>query len=99
MFRYGTHIPIQFHEIFEAANGGVYIDRGHSKDIKLLIGDRKFDASLRNIKRTNLDVDTLQVRYDNNNDLKDYLKKTIKCYISKLRVARVKSPRMLIQIY
>ena len=75
VFKYGTHIPMQFHKIFEAANGGVHIERGSSKEIKLLIDDKKFDASLRNIKRTNLDVDTLQVRYDNNSDLKEYLKK------------------------
>ena len=51
VFKYGTHIPMQFHIFFENANGGVHIDRGHSENIKLLIGDKKFDASLRNIKR------------------------------------------------
>ena len=90
---------MQFHKIFEAANGGVHIDRGHSEDIKLLIGDKKFDASLRNIKRTNLDVDTLQVRYDNNNDLKDYLKKqfslTYRITRSKGRLSKNVDPDLL----
>ena len=99
VFRHGTHIPMQLHKIFEAANDGVHIDRGHSEDIKLLIGDKIFDASLRNIKRTNLDVDTLQVRYDNNNDLKDYLKKqfslTYRITQSKGRLSKNVDPDLL----
>ena len=99
VFKYGTHIPMQFHKIFEAANGNVHIDRGNSEDIKLLIGENKFDASLRNIKRTNLDVDTLQVRYDNNNDLKNYLKNqfslTYRITRSKGRLSKNVDPDLL----
>jgi len=99
VFKYGSHIPMQFHKFFEVANGGVHIDRGHSEDIKLLIEDRIFDANLRNIKRTKLDVDTLQIRYDNNNDLKEYLKDkfgiTHRITSDKVRISKNVDPELL----
>ena len=74
VFKYGTHIPIQFHKIFESANGGDYIERGRTEDIKLLIGSKIFDARLTNIKRKGTDADMLQIRYDYNIELKELLK-------------------------
>jgi len=74
VFRYGTHIPMQFHQFFSEANKGVQIKRGHSEDVTLLIGDNKYDARLTNIKRTNISSDTLQLRYDNNDKMKELVK-------------------------
>jgi hypothetical protein len=99
VFEYGIHIPIQFHNIFEAANDGVHIERGHSKDVKLEIDDNIFDARLTNIKRTNLDADTLQLRYDNNDDIKEFLKNkfslTYRITNSKARISKNVSPDLL----
>ncbi len=99
VFKYGTHIPIPFHKYFEAANDGAHVDRGHSKDIKLIFDDKIFDANLRNIKRTNLDTDTLQLRYDNNTDLKEYLKNEFSLTYRITDIKKNAFPRMLIRSY
>ena len=39
IFKYGTHIPVEFHEDFQKANGGVYINRGEAKQVTLILDD------------------------------------------------------------
>ena len=71
IFEYGSHIPLIFHEDFKNANQGIQIDMGKSEKIELLIGDKIFEANLVNIDRRAVDYDTLQIRYDSNEDLKE----------------------------
>lgn len=73
IFEYGTHIPVEFIEDFDKANGGTHLAPGERHDITLIFGDVKYGAFLTNIKRKGMDIDTLQIRYDSNNDLKRFL--------------------------
>jgi hypothetical protein len=78
LFRYGSHIPLPFHEDFKDANGGVHLDRGQKHEVKLYIDGTLFDAILINIKRTKVNIDTLQIRWDNNKELKTKLQEIFK---------------------
>ena len=49
VFRYGSHIPIPFHEDFAAANGGYWLERGESKDVVLLLDGQEYNARLVNV--------------------------------------------------
>ena len=73
IFESGTHIPIEFRGDFELANGGIHLDLKESHDITLIFDDMQFTASLKNIYRKDYPGDTLQIRYDSNNELKQYL--------------------------
>lgn len=74
IFEYGTHIPIEFHQDFEQANSGFHLERGKSMDLKLIIEGQEFEAKLVNVNRKALSIDTLQIRYDGNRQLKDFLR-------------------------
>lgn len=73
VLKYGTHIPVEFHEDFERANGGIRLDRGKNHKIKLVLDGVTYEAVLYNINRTGVDADTLQIRYFANMDLKNAL--------------------------
>ena len=62
VFRYGSHIPIPFHEDFAAANGGILLERGETRDIVLLLDGQEYNARLVNVDRNNVEADTLQIR-------------------------------------
>lgn len=48
----------------------VHIEQGNNRDLKLIINDESFSARLVNINRKEIDVDTLQLRYDSNDDFR-----------------------------
>lgn len=74
IFVYGTHIPVQFIPEFERANGDVHVARGGSQDVKLRIDGKEFDAKLINVDRKTIAIDTLQLRYDANDEMKEFFK-------------------------
>jgi len=74
IFKYGTHIPLDFIEDFEEANGGERIEVGESKEIELIINDKTYNGRLTNIDRKDIDYDTLQLRYDSNKKLLELLR-------------------------
>ncbi len=74
VFEYGTHIPLEFIEDFDKANKDNHINRGESHAVKFLIDGETYDTSLVNLNREGVLVDTLQLRYDNNQQLKELLK-------------------------
>lgn len=74
LFEYGSHIPLEFIQDFEIANGNTHVQRGESREVSLLVEGKAFKASLVNVDRKNISIDTLQLRYDSNNDLKEYLR-------------------------
>jgi hypothetical protein len=73
LFKYGTHIPLKFHEDFEKANLNQKILRGEKHDVIIIIKGESYEATLININRTQIDIDTLQLRWDNNTKLKQKL--------------------------
>lgn len=75
VFRYGSHIPIEFHEDFAEANGGQWLTRGETRNVVLLLEGQEYDARLVNVDRRDVQADTLQIRWDTNHLLKNYLEK------------------------
>lgn len=73
IFKYGSHVPLQFIEDFDQANGGYHLDRGESKDVVLLINRYPYKAKLVNIDRKGFNKDTVQIRWDSNNELIELL--------------------------
>jgi 5-methylcytosine-specific restriction protein B len=73
IFIYGSQIPVDFHQFFEAANGGKHLEKGESHEVQLIIEGQTFSATIYNIKVRKTESDTLQLRWDGNNDLKDLL--------------------------
>ena len=71
MFEWGLTIPVELHEKFYKANGR-RLNIGESQTIKLVINDQEYEASLKNIDR-NSKSETLQLRYDNNQPLKEFV--------------------------
>jgi len=78
LFKYGTHIPIAFHEDFKAANEGAFYEKSHSKKIRLLINNELYDAKLFNFAKQGTTKDTLHIRYDHNKELIYLLKSLLK---------------------
>ena len=74
IFKYGSHIPLQFIEDFDHANGGYHLSRGESKDVVLLLNGYQYKAKLVNADRTGFDKDTVQIRWDSTNELNELLK-------------------------
>ena len=58
VFQYGSHIPIEFHEDFNEANGGIIVNHGESRAVTLIVEDKEYNAVLINVDRTNTKVDT-----------------------------------------
>ncbi len=73
VFQYGTHIPLEFHQYFEAANGNKHLERGESHEVQLIVQGQIFSAAIYNINVRKTEIDTLQLRWDGKNDLKDLL--------------------------
>jgi hypothetical protein len=78
LFKYGTHIPMAFHEDFRAANKGLLVESGHSQRLKLLIDNKSYNATFFNFSKEGIDKDTLHIRYDGNKDLINILKTLLK---------------------
>lgn len=90
IFEYGSHIPVEFIEDFDKANRGVHLPPGEKHHVELIINSRKYDAYLTNIKRKGINVDTLQIRYDKNSELKRLLIEELKTSYNYLTNERVK---------
>jgi len=73
LFRWGTHIPLEFLPDFEEANGNYRLKKGEVKEVILLYQNRYFKATLRNIDRQTTS-DTVHVRFDSNHELKDLIR-------------------------
>jgi hypothetical protein len=76
VFRYGSHIPIPFHEDFAAANGGILLERGETRDIVLLLDGQEYNARLRRYDRKDGGADTLEINWSNNKILRKLLEES-----------------------
>jgi hypothetical protein len=73
IFDYGIHIPLVFVEDFEQANGDVHVNKGERYDIVLLVDGKEYSARINNFNQNDRGVDVLQIRYENNSELKELL--------------------------
>ncbi|MEA3318674.1 MAG: AAA family ATPase [Bacillota bacterium] len=95
IFEYGTHIPIDFHEEFAAANENYNVKIGEKVPVKLLINNNSYAAQLVNSRRKDSEKGSLQLRYDNNTSLKEMLIEKFKQsyeYLIKNREGKSKRP-------
>lgn len=74
IFKYGSHVPLQFIEDFNKANGDYRLSRGESKEVVLRLNGYPYKAKIVNIDRKGFDKDTVQIRWDGNNELIELLK-------------------------
>ncbi len=78
LFRYGIHIPAEFHEDFEKANENIRLERKKSHEVHLIFDDHTFTVMLLNIDQKNKATDTLQLRWDGKSQFKKYLEDRFK---------------------
>lgn len=88
VFEDGTGIPLQFHTDFAIANHGEVLYRGEAHDITLIVEGQSFHATLMNVDRTSVAADTLQIRYDSNEQLKAFLAERLEVSYSYLQAER-----------
>jgi len=74
IFKYGSHVPLQFIEDFERAKSDYHLGRGESKDVVLQLNGYPYKAKLVNVDRKGFNKDTVQIRWDGNNELIELLK-------------------------
>jgi len=72
IFRYGSQIPVEFHQFFEAANDGQHLKKGESHEVQLIFEGRTFDAKLTNRDR-GVETDTLILDWQGNNEFRELL--------------------------
>ncbi|WP_223070241.1 McrB family protein [Paenibacillus caui] len=73
IFEYGTHIPREFHIDFHEANQGEIPPLGTSRLLTFIYKDQTFKAKLQNIDQKSADREALQIRYDSNKELKQFM--------------------------
>lgn len=98
IFINGSHIPLEFHEDFEEANQGTHIDKGKRYSIKLLINDKEYEAQLVNVDRKGVSVDSLQLRYDSNTELKELLKSIFKFSYEYIKERRSDNEKQVVHV-
>ena len=74
LFKYGIHIPTEYIPKFLNNIHGNTVELGKSKEIKLIFDDYECECSIRNVDRKGITSQTIQIRYDGNSQLKEYLK-------------------------
>ncbi len=74
LFKYGIHIPTEYIPKFLSNIHENTVELGKSKEIKLIFDDYECECSIRNVDRKGVTSQTIQIRYDGNLQLKEYLK-------------------------
>lgn len=73
IFEYGTQIPVEFHVDFSEANQGKAPALGTSQKIVFIYKNQTFEARLQNVDQKSADREALQIRYDSNKELKQFM--------------------------
>lgn len=73
MFEYGTQIPMEFYDDFAVANHHIEIPLGQSQKVVLIIAGSRFECNLIRINQKKQNREALQIRYDTNVELKEYM--------------------------
>ncbi|MDF9843738.1 MULTISPECIES: AAA family ATPase [unclassified Paenibacillus] len=76
VFIEGSHIPVEFQQDFLGANQGKQPNLGEGIKAKLIYKDQNFDANLVKIDQRTASRESLKLRYNGNQILKDFLIKT-----------------------
>ncbi|KWX72159.1 hypothetical protein AMQ84_26110 [Paenibacillus riograndensis] len=76
IFRDGTHIPVEFHQDFLEANQGQQLYLGDRREVKLIYEDRNYEATLVKSDQASASREALQLRYNGNQTLKEFLIET-----------------------
>lgn len=98
IFEFGTTIPKEFYDDFAIVNCNQYLKVGDNVPIKLRIDNEIYEANLKYVKREDPTKGALQIRYDQNKELKELLKKrftTSYYYLINNRAEKQKSPVVL----
>ena len=74
LFKYGIAIPTEYIPKFLDNIQDNLVELGKSKDVKLIFDDYEGECSIRNVDRKGVKSQTIQIRYDGNSELKEYLK-------------------------
>ena len=74
LFKYGIHIPTEYIPKFLDNIQDNLVELGKSKDVKLIFDNYEGECSIRNVDRKGVKSQTIQIRYDGNSELKEYLK-------------------------
>ena len=74
LFKYGIHIPTEYIPKFLDNIQDNLVELGKSQEIKLIFDDYEGECSIRNLDRKGVKSQTIQIRYDGNSELKEYLK-------------------------
>ncbi|MNC01716.1 5-methylcytosine-specific restriction enzyme B [compost metagenome] len=73
IFRDGSQIPVEFYPDFLEANQGQQLNLGDRREVKLIYGDRNYEATLVKSDQASVSREALQLRYNGNQVLKDFL--------------------------
>ena len=74
LFKYRIHIPAEYIPKFLDNIEGNNVDLGSSKDIRLIFDNYESECILRNVDRKSSTSQIIEIRYDENSELKEYLK-------------------------
>lgn len=74
IFDYGSHIPLEFHEDFAAANDNHFLKVGEKKSIKLILNGEPYEATLVYAFRKDSNNGSLDLRYEQNKKFKNLIK-------------------------
>ena len=74
LFKYGIAIPTEYIPKFLDNIQDNLVELGKSQEIKLIFDDYEGECSIRNLDRKGVKSQTIQIRYDGNSELKEYLK-------------------------
>lgn len=95
IFEFGSQIPKEFHEDFAAANDNRQLKVDEEASVKLMINDVPYPARLVYLKRNDGEQGSLQLRYDQNENLKEQLRDIFSItynYLKENREEKSKSP-------
>ncbi|MUK87771.1 AAA domain-containing protein [Ornithinibacillus sp. L9] len=95
IFEYGSQIPNEFHRDFITANGNNSLEVGEEANVKLIINDQPYQAKIVNNRRKDYEKGSLQLRYDQNKNLKENLRESFSVsynYLLENREEKSKKP-------
>lgn len=92
LFKYGIHIPLEYRKDFLSIIPSGDIPLGGAEKITLQFEDFSEQVDLRKINVKNRPDEVLQIRYDGNSSLIDYLKRKLKKSYNNIKENNSKTP-------
>lgn len=99
ILKYGTVIPLVLVDgFFENISDG-YVSPGTSKNIKLIIDNNTYSATISNANRKDVNSDTIRILYSSNKELLEYLNDKFKYSNSLINLTEKKDTDEFIDFY